>query len=171
MNRATNRRPLIAAGTLLGIGLGGFVDGITLHQILQWHNMLSARRPPTTLVNVEINLFWDGLFHALTWTMTVIGLALLWRAGQRPDVPWSTRTFAGSLPLGWGVFNLVEGVIDHHILHIHHVVEGPGHLAWDVGFLLSGVVLIGLGGMVIRSGRNDTIPRGEQPIDPAREGP
>jgi uncharacterized membrane protein len=26
---------------LLGIGLGGFFDGIVLHQILQWHHMLS----------------------------------------------------------------------------------------------------------------------------------
>ena len=105
-----NRRPLIAAGTLLGIGMGGFVDGITFHQILQLHNMLSAKLPPTTLVNAEINMFWDGLFHAFTWAMTAIGLALLWRAGQRPEVPWSTRTFAGSLSLGWGLFNLVEVV-------------------------------------------------------------
>ncbi len=28
-------------GLLLGIGLGGFVDGIVLHQILQWHHMLT----------------------------------------------------------------------------------------------------------------------------------
>ncbi len=137
-----DRRPLVAAGTLLGIGMGGFVDGISLHQILQWHNMLSSRRPPTTLVNVEINMFWDGLFHALTWTMTAIGLALLWRAGQRTDVPWSTRTFVGSLLLGWGVFNLVEGVIDHQILGIHHVKPGPNMLAWDLGFLASGLVFM-----------------------------
>ncbi|WP_461490639.1 hypothetical protein [Pontibacter sp. HJ8] len=26
--------PLIAAATLIGIGMGGFVDGIMLHQIL-----------------------------------------------------------------------------------------------------------------------------------------
>jgi uncharacterized membrane protein len=26
----------------LGIGLGGFVDGIVLHQILQWHHMSTA---------------------------------------------------------------------------------------------------------------------------------
>jgi uncharacterized membrane protein len=30
--RHLTRRPLISAGTLLGIGLGGFVDGIVLHQ-------------------------------------------------------------------------------------------------------------------------------------------
>jgi uncharacterized membrane protein len=160
MEQTRNRRPLIAAGTLLGIGMGGFVDGIVFHQILQWHNMLSARRPPADLVAAKINMFWDGLFHAFTWTMTAIGLALLWRAGRRADVPWSTRTFVGSLLLGWGLFNLVEGVIDHHILHIHHVIEGPGHLPWDIGFLVSGAVFILLGTAVIHAGRDDSTPRG-----------
>jgi uncharacterized membrane protein len=133
--------------------MGGFVDGILFHQILQLHNMLSAKRPVTNLVNAEINMAWDGLFHAFTWTMTAIGLALLWRAGQRSDVPWSTRTFVGSLSLGWGLFNLVEGIIDHHILHVHHVVERPGHLPWDIAFLASGVILILVGWAVIHSRR------------------
>jgi nucleoside-diphosphate kinase len=31
-----------APGILLGIGLGGFVDGIVLHQMLQWHHMLTG---------------------------------------------------------------------------------------------------------------------------------
>ena len=158
-----DRRPLIAAGTLLGIGLGGFVDGITFHQILQLHNMLSAKRPVTDLVSAEINMFWDGLFHALTWTMTALGLALLWRAGGRRDVPWSTRTFVGALALGWGLFNLVEGIIDHHILQIHHVVERPGHLPWDLGFLASGVLLILVGWSLIRAGRTDVTVRGQPP--------
>lgn len=39
------------------------------------------------------------------------GLLLLWRAAKRGQVPWSTRIFGGALALGWGVFNLVEGVI------------------------------------------------------------
>ena len=30
-------RLLITSGMLLGVGFGGFVDGILLHQILQWH--------------------------------------------------------------------------------------------------------------------------------------
>ena len=32
-----NLRPLIASGVLLGIGMGGFVDGILFHQILKLH--------------------------------------------------------------------------------------------------------------------------------------
>ena len=33
MANGLNRRPLIAAGTMLGIGMGGFVDGIVFHGI------------------------------------------------------------------------------------------------------------------------------------------
>jgi uncharacterized membrane protein len=143
MNAET--RPLISAGTVLGIGLGGFVDGIVFHQLLQTHNMLSAWIPKTTIPNIEVNMFWDGLFHALTWVMTVIGLAMLFRAGECVEVPWSRKVLVGALFLGWGSFNLVEGVVDHVILGVHHVVESAGLSVWDWAFLASGVVFIAFG--------------------------
>lgn len=158
-----NRGPLISAGTLLGMGFGGFVDGIVNHQILQVHNMLSGKYPPTTLVNLEINMFWDGLFHTLCWMLTALGLALLWRAGQRSDVPWSTRTFVGSLFLGFALFNLIEGVLDHHLLKIHNVVQRLGESMWDYAFLAASVVLVLLGWLIIWSGRNDATARGRGP--------
>ena len=153
-----------AAGVLIGVGMGGFVDGIVLHQILQWHNMFSSRVPPVDLLAMKFNMVWDGLFHASTWVATAAGLALLWRAGQRIDVPWSTRTFVGSLLLGWGLFNLVEGVIDHHVLGLHHVRPGSGELAWDIAFLALGGLLVALGAGLIRAGRRDRRPRGAFPV-------
>lgn len=151
----------------MGAGLGGFVDGIILHQILQWHNMLSARIPPNTLVDAKVNMFWDGLFHAAVWVMTAIGLALLWRAGARRDVAWSGKTFFGSLLIGWGLFNVVEGIIDHQILGIHHVYEyTSSKLLWDLGFLAFGVLLILGGWASIRAGRNDTSAYSNS-VDPA----
>ncbi|QDT16670.1 hypothetical protein CA12_27760 [Alienimonas californiensis] len=157
-----DRRPLISSATMIGIGMGGFVDGILFHQLMQLHNMLSAKFPvsgavePSTLaVNLEINMFWDGLFHAFCWIMTAVGLGMLWHAVRRPDVPLSTRTFVGSLTLGWGIFNLVEGVIDHHILQVHHVVETTDHLVWDLTFLGAGLLLILLGGWLIWSDRSE----------------
>jgi uncharacterized membrane protein len=156
MTTDTNRRPLISAGTMLGIGMGGFLDGILLHQILQVHNMLSARRPKDSIVNMEINMFWDGLFHAFTWLVTAVGLAMLFRAGRRADVPWSGRTLVGSMLFGWGLFNLVEGVIDHHILNVHHVVERLGVSVWDWTFLgVGGVGFMLAGWAIIRSARDD----------------
>jgi uncharacterized membrane protein len=172
MERGMNRRPLVSAGALLGIGLGGFVDGILFHQILQLHNMLSARYPKygvdaaTGFVNVEINMFWDGLFHAFTWLMTAAGLALLWNAVKRPDVPLSNRTLVGSLALGWGLFNLIEGLIDHELLGIHHVFEAGNHLTWDMAFLASGIVLILVGWAVIGNSEEADRP-GQRPRETA----
>ena len=151
-----SERPVVAAGTALGVGLGGFVDGILFHQILQLHSMLSAEYPTRGVpaadlaVNLEINMFWDGLFHALTWAFTAAGVAMLWNAARRPAAVLRTRTFVGSLLLGWGLFDVVEGVIDHHLLHIHHVIEIPGHLPYDVAFLAFGAALIVAGLWLIR---------------------
>ena len=136
-----------------GVGLGAFVDGIVFHQILQLHNMLSARRPPTTVVDLEVNMVWDGLFHAFAWTSTVVGVVLLFRAGRRADVPWSGRALGGAALAGWGLFNLVEGVIDHHLLGVHHVVERLGPSRWDVAFLAAGAALALGGAIMIRAAR------------------
>lgn len=160
MTTARHQGALVSAGILLGTGMGGFVDGILLHQILQWHNMLSSVRPPVDLVSMKYNMVWDGLFHAFTWTATALGLSKLWRAGARSDVPWSGRTFAGSLLLGWGLFNTIEGVVDHQILGVHHVHPGASELAWDLGFIGLGVLLIACGWAGIRAGRTDSTPRG-----------
>jgi uncharacterized membrane protein len=103
---------------------------------------------------MEINMFWDGMFHTFTWVMTVIGVALLFRAAAARNVLWSGRAFVGAIFLGWGLFNLIEGIIDHHILHLHHVVERLGVSVFDYLFLLSGVVFIVGGWLAIRSEKN-----------------
>jgi uncharacterized membrane protein len=158
MDTRMHQGPIISSGILLGTGLGGFFDGILLHQILQWHSMLSSLRPPDDLVTMKYNMLWDGLFHAFTWLTTVAGVARLWRAGRRPDVPWSTETFVGSLFLGWGLFNFVEGLVDHQILGIHHVHPGAAQLAWDLAFLAWGLVMIIAGAMAVRAARGHEAP-------------
>lgn len=153
MNRDTSR-PLVRAGLVIGIGMGGFVDGIVFHQILQLHSMVSAWVPRDSLLHEQVNMFWDGMFHAFTWMAVAVGLVLLWRAVKRPGSVLSGRSLCGALAVGWGLFNLVEGAIDHEILGIHHVYENGNHLLWDVVFLASGVVLISVGwSMIAMSGR------------------
>ncbi|MES2208531.1 MAG: DUF2243 domain-containing protein [Pseudomonadota bacterium] len=148
--------PLIASGTLIGIGMGGFVDGIIFHQIFQLHNMFSAKLPPDTLVNIEVNMFWDGIFHVFTWLMTAIGIFLLWQVGKKRNAPWSGRAFCGALVMGWSLFNLIEGIIDHHIINIHHVIERLGVSIYDYVFLASGVIFIFIGQILIRKASNHT---------------
>ncbi len=136
---------LIAAGTLLGIGLGGLADGIALRQILQWNHVLSAVLPATDLASLKTNLLWDGLLQAFAWVTTAVGVLLLWHVARRPDVPRSTRTFAGSLVFGWGLFNVIEGTIAHQVLQVHHVRPGDDQLSWDVAVLIAGAALTAAG--------------------------
>jgi uncharacterized membrane protein len=154
--RRNRRGPLIAAGIFLGLGFGGFFDGIVLHELLQWHHMLSSIRPPETVSALELNMVWDGLFEAANWVLTVVGVVLLWRAGKLDDVPWSSNTFVGSILVGAGVFNLVEGLIDHQILGIHHVKPGPNELAWDIGFLALGAILAVAGWILLRAEQQES---------------
>ena len=142
-------------GTLLGVGLGGFVDGIVFHQLLQWHHMLSARHgfAPTTVENLKENTLADGLFHGLTWTAVAIGLWLIWRR-RRAAWQWAGtgRALIGWMLVGWGSFDVVEGVVDHEILGIHHVRDDvENHLPWDLGFLALGALLILVGLLLARS--------------------
>ncbi len=148
--------PLIAAATLIGIGMGGFVDGIVLHQILQWHQMISAKLPPDTLLNKETNMFWDGIFHAFTWLTAALGIYLLWRVVYERKSVLSNRIFGGSLLFGFGLFNVVEGIIDHHILVLHNVREvSSSPSAWNFGFLGISVVMLAVGWMLVQQGRRE----------------
>lgn len=142
--------PVRTAGLVIGIGMGGFADGILFHQILQLHNMMSARIPNDEIVGAKINMAWDGFFHAGVWLVTAIGIWLLWQAGGRADVRWSARTMNGAMLLGWGLFNLVEGLLDHHILELHHVYERAGLSLWDYLFLAWGAAMILAGWLLIR---------------------
>jgi uncharacterized membrane protein len=134
-----------APAFIMGLGLGGFIDGIVFHQILQWHHMLTdtGHHPANTVAGLEANTLADGFFHLATWFLVVGAMLMIVRAWQRGEMapPW--RAHFGMLLAGWGVFNLVEGVVDHQLLGIHHVRDDLGApLSWDLGFLAFGVVLL-----------------------------
>ena len=140
---------------LLGIGLGGFFDGIVLHQVLQWHHLLSAHTPVDTLDGLELNTFADGAFHAATWIVSTAGLVLLWSALRRgAAVRW--RALVGGMLAGWGGFNLVEGLVDHQLLGLHHVRPGPDELLYDIGFLVWGAVMLVVGVALLRRPGDET---------------
>lgn len=153
-NPVSRSGPIIAATTLIGVGMGGFVDGIILHQILQWHNMLSAKLPPDTLLKAKTNMFWDGMFHAAVWIVTLIGIVMLWNAVKDRAVNLSNKLLIGGLLLGWAIFNLVEGLIDHHLLVLHNVREiSSSPSSWNFGFLGFSAVMLLVGWMLIKNGR------------------
>jgi uncharacterized membrane protein len=146
----------VVAGILFGLELGGFFDGIVLHQVLQWDHMLSSWYPIDSIENFERNTLWDGIFHSATYVFVVLELFVLWQRAHRKHIRWSNRALVGSLLVGWGLFNLIEGTIDHHWLGVHHVnerVERAQWIYWDLGFLAWGLAML-LGGLwFIQRGR------------------
>jgi uncharacterized membrane protein len=142
------RRYLIG-GILLGVGFGGFVDGIVLHQILQWHHLLTdtGDHPATTVAGLEANTLADGLFHAFAWVASIAGLVLVVRNGTGG----SLRPLLGLMLIGWGGFNLVEGLVDHQLLSLHHVRDDVDPAwPWDLGFLVLGAGLMLAGRALVR---------------------
>ncbi|GAA3112663.1 DUF2243 domain-containing protein [Streptomyces echinatus] len=163
-------------GILLGVGLGGFADGILLHQLLQWHHMLTSTNhdhiglkyyDPHSVSGLRMNTVWDGVFHTVCWLAVLTGLAVLYaRVTTDRRRVWASRVLWGWILAGWGLFNLVEGVLDHHVLGIHHVHGGPYQVWWDLGFLALGALLLAGGWLLQRGGR----VRAPAPSDAGRDG-
>ena len=152
--RGSRPLPSKASGLLYGLGLGGFLDGIVLHQVLQWHHMVSHVEgyPSTTVAGLEVNTLADGFFHLATWLCVLaasITALVSWRAGRLAP-SWSFHF--GLVLAGWGIFNVVEGIVDHHVLRIHHVRDDVADpLPWDLAFLASGVLLVVVGALLVHA--------------------
>ena len=143
-SRSTGSLPTRAPGLLLGLGLGGFIDGIVAHQLFQWHHMVSdiGDHPTDTVAGLEANTLADGFFHLGTWVLVALGILLMLRSWQQDRLAPNWRFQAGLLLSGWGIFNIVEGLISHQILGVHHVRDDlGGPLSWDLGFLAFGLAL------------------------------
>ena len=159
---AAERQFPIAAGILFGLGLGGFFDGIVLHQVLQWHHMLSSWFPVNSIENLELNTRWDGIFHSTTYLFVIAGLFVLWRTAHRRHLYWSTKLLAGTMLIGFGAFNVVEGIIDHQLLGIHHVnerVDERYRIYWDIGFLVWGASMLVAGWYLMKQGQLESEKR------------
>lgn len=114
---------------------------------------------PSTHPRLQLNTLGDGLFHAATYLFVVLGLILLWHHASRRHIAWSGKLLLGTLLLGFGAFNVVEGIIDHQLLALHHVNETVPRdqwLAWDLGFLIWGAAMLIGGWALLRAGRRET---------------
>ncbi|MFU1983917.1 DUF2243 domain-containing protein [Bordetella hinzii] len=127
-----DERRLRRASGWLGFAMGGFFDGILLHQILQWHHLLSALRTGV-LADLRMQVAVDGLFHALMYAVAAVGLWMLYRA-RRGDAairpPWP------AFWMGFGVWHIVDALFSHWITGIHRIRMDSGMpLFWDVLWL------------------------------------
>jgi uncharacterized membrane protein len=148
--------PAITGGLFLGLGIGGFLDGIVLRQIAHWHNLGSAVLPPVTMEALSQNLRWDGFFYVLVLALIVIGAVSLWHECKDGTAPPRMRVLGGQVILGWGAFNLVEGTVNHLLLDLHHIRDLPLHEPfYDWAFLGGACVLIVVGWLLSRTTEAD----------------
>jgi len=62
--------------------------------------------------------------------------------------------------IGFGAFNVVEGIIDHHILGIHHVnelVDLRYRIYWDIAFIVWGAAMFVIGLALWKQGQRESI--------------
>lgn len=136
----------------LGIALGGFFDGILLHQVLQWHHLLSA-----VTVGPFGDLRWqimaDGLFHGVMYLVGLWGALRLYRGRASVAAPGAGRQLAAWLAIGFGVWHVVDAVLSHWVTGLHRIrMDVPNPLAWDIAWMVVfGIVPI-LVGYVLRRG-------------------
>ena len=155
------RNPLVWAGVVLGTGFGGLADGIVLHSILGWHHLICAGASvycqPDSVEQLKLENTQDGYFDLALWLVLLAGTALLFRAARYAGAAARARVLYGSMLAGCVVFNVLEGLIDHQILGIHHVIPGSPHqFLFDMLFLANGAVFFMVGAWLIRSNRNAT---------------
>ncbi|WP_347137674.1 DUF2243 domain-containing protein [Paracoccus sp. SSK6] len=144
------------AGAILGFALGGFFDGILLHQILQWHHLLSL---VPGIGDLRAQVVWDGVFHAAMYAVAAWGLVALWRAQrQGPTVPRGIVT--GALLMGFGSWHILDALLSHWILGIHRIrIDSPSPLAWDLAWLaVFGILPLVLGLWLRRGGGGGGAP-------------
>ena len=113
----------------------------------------TLEHPTTTVAGLEVNTLADGFFHLAMFLLLLaasVTTIAAWRRG-RPAPIWSFHF--GLVLAGWGIFNVVEGVIDYHLLQVHHVRDDlGGPLSWDIGFLIVSALLIAAGWRLHRRG-------------------
>ncbi|GIO26367.1 DUF2243 domain-containing protein [Ornithinibacillus bavariensis] len=130
-------RSTFVGSFLLGIGTIGMMDGIVFHQILQWHSIYMHTNRFNQIVS-------DGLFHLIVTIVIFIGAVILWKSDPS-DSKNNNFTFLSGLFLGAGIFNFIEGILNHHILQIHHVKPGPNQFLYDILFDVTGIIIIIIG--------------------------
>lgn len=123
------------AGYLIGLAMGGFFDGILLHQVLQWHHLLSLVDSPAVR-DIRVQILADGMFHVLMYLIALWGLTLLWRSREQFSLPSAGRYLLACALIGFGVWNAIDIVLFHWILVIHRIRVDSGHpLFWDLLWL------------------------------------
>ena len=148
---------LAAAAFLLGFALSGFFDGILLHQILQWHHLLSALGG-----DLRFQVVADGWFHVLMYAVAALGLWRLWRARGRLEAAGAAQALVAWGLIGFGAWHLLDAVGSHWLLGIHRIrMDAAAPLLWDLGWAAAfGLAPLAVGLWLRRTGGGGGGPSG-----------
>jgi len=124
------------------VGVAAFIDETVFHQLLHWHHFYDKS-------TAEIGLVSDGFFHAGGWLAMVVGL-FLFADLQRRRATVPKRVGAGAL-IGWGGFQLYDGVIQHKVFRLHQI-------RYDVELLPCDIACNAAGGLLLFGGLVWTLP-------------
>jgi uncharacterized membrane protein len=128
---SSGARRSAGAGVLGGVGLAAFLDEVVFHQLLHWHHLYDRGTPDAALVS-------DGLFHAAGWIAVVASLFTYADLQRRGDTV-RRRLVAGVL-VGWGGFQLYDGLVQHKLLGLHQIRYGVDLLGYDLAWNTAGGV-------------------------------
>jgi uncharacterized membrane protein len=145
-------RRLSVAAAFLGFALGGFFDGILLHQILQWHHLLSGL--PQAADDLRFLVLTDGLFHLAMYLVAAFGLWWLWTARAVLAEQGHGRAVFAFGMVGFGTWHVIDAFVSHWLLGIHRIrMDSEMPLLWDLLWLgIFGLVPIIIGLWSRRSG-------------------
>ncbi|KQP23337.1 DUF2243 domain-containing protein [Pseudorhodoferax sp. Leaf267] len=135
------------SAALLGLSLGCFFDGILLHQVLQWHHLLSDVRL-AALQDMRMQMLADGLFHLLMYVVAGVALVGLWRARHAlQEGPGAARRLGGAALAGFGGWHILDAVLSHWLTGIHRVRgDAADPLFWDLlWFAVFGLLPLAIG--------------------------
>src|SRR4051794_5822367 len=83
---------------VLGFAFSAFFDGILLHQVLQWHHLLSLVKGEA-FRDMRLQILADGLFHLASYFVAGTGMLLMWSSrrtalSDRVILAWTLLGFA-----------------------------------------------------------------------------
>lgn len=144
---------------LLGFAMGGFFDGILLHQILQWHHLLSGLKA-NAVADLRVQILADGIFHAAMYVVGAVGLWLLWFTRRGIDSKYADRLIIAYALIGFGTWHIIDAVLSHWVIGLHRIrMDAANPLLWDlIWFVVFGVAFVAAGLALRSKGPGDGTP-------------
>lgn len=128
----------------MGAGYAALGHGIVFRQLLGWHHVVGGSEG-------RIGPVSDGVVALIALGLVTAGVIMLVNIRGRLATPRVPRRIVGAMLLGGGGFQVIEGLLMHHLFGLHHVNPASATAAWDAAYLLSGIAVAAVGAGILSS--------------------